>query len=162
MNRSYSKIRHIQEANIRLEKRILSEQNETISDEEKRMKANKCGHSTWGRYEKSGWKCNPIINCSQLDGKISDEIHGITKAMDYNVPKGDVSGTESYMGDLDKIKYDSHGNPIPVWTKTIYNEDPYSYVELFNGKFCIKNYKKENWVEVTDSKQIESVRKKLV
>jgi hypothetical protein len=36
MNRSYSKIRHIQEANQRLEKRFMVEQNEQLSDEDKK------------------------------------------------------------------------------------------------------------------------------
>lgn len=95
-------------------------------------------------------------NCSQLDGKISDEIFGITKSMVDNVAKGGVAGTASFFNG----KY-VNGIPVPDWVRTTYNEDPYSYVELFNGKYCVKHYEKRNWIEVTDTKQIEAVRKKF-
>jgi hypothetical protein len=46
MNRSYSKIRHIQEANARLEKRLLSEQPEVPNDQSLLDKACK----SWVRF----------------------------------------------------------------------------------------------------------------
>ena len=47
MNRSFSKIRHIQESNLRLEKRMLSEQVNSTAEE---------------RYAKSGYKEVTKIN----------------------------------------------------------------------------------------------------
>lgn len=49
MNRSYSKIRHIQEANARLEKRLLSEQPDLPSDQALLDKA--C--MTWRRFKEN-------------------------------------------------------------------------------------------------------------
>lgn len=47
MNRSYSKIRHIQEANARLEKRVLSEQMKNNGDQDLLNKA--C--TTWASFK---------------------------------------------------------------------------------------------------------------
>jgi hypothetical protein len=49
MNRSYSKIRHIQEANARLEKRVLSEQINKTDDQGLLNKA--C--TTWSSFKKT-------------------------------------------------------------------------------------------------------------
>ena len=39
MNRSYSKIRHVQESNTRLEKRLLDEQTEDLQDKKDKLKS---------------------------------------------------------------------------------------------------------------------------
>jgi hypothetical protein len=75
--------------------------------------------------------------CLELNNKISDVIDGLVKNNTLQAPKG-----------------------------TRNNEDPYSYVELFNGKFCITKTQPSdgtynNWIEVTDSKQKMAVLNKL-
>jgi hypothetical protein len=84
--------------------------------------------------------------CSQLDGKISDVVLGMTeKNKNLDIKKGGVGVT-------------IHGSN---WKEKVINEDPYSYVKLYNGKYCVKHQSKNNWTEVTDSNQIRSVEKSL-
>lgn len=49
MNRSYSKIRHIQEANDRLEKRLLSEQPEVLNNKDQELLDKAC--MTWKSFK---------------------------------------------------------------------------------------------------------------
>ena len=75
--------------------------------------------------------------CLELNNKISDVIAGLVKNKTLQAPKG-----------------------------TRNNEDPYSYVELFNGKFCVTKTQPSdstytNWIEVTDPKQKTVVLNKL-
>ena len=153
MNRSYSKIRHIQESNILLEQRRLG-----LVKEQGIGLANIEDDSVAGIVNSLD---RTFKNCSDLNGKSTDELHPKVKRERFNTKKGGVQKTIKNMGELGKIKRDEKGNPIPKSIEVVYNEDPYSYVELFNGKFCTKKDTSDNWIEVTDSKQIESIKKEL-
>jgi len=94
---------------------------------------------------------NKPQTCSSLDGLTTDEIHSKVKSEKFNPAKGKVKYT-STTGVPGKKNYKQ---------EVFYNEDPYSYVKLHNGKYCIKHQSKESWSEVTDSKQIEAVKKEI-
>ncbi len=90
-------------------------------------------------------------NCSDLDGITTDQIHSKVKSEKFNSGKGKV-GFTSTTGVPGEKNYKQ---------EVLYNEDPYSYVGLHNGKYCTKHESKQNWTEVTDPKQIESVKNEI-
>jgi hypothetical protein len=95
--------------------------------------------------------------CSELDGKISDVVAGMTeKNKNLDLKKGGVAMTVAGQQHRDKS-----GRMVSNWEEKVINEDPYSYVKLYNGKYCIKHQSKNNWTEVTNQNQIISVEKAL-
>ena len=96
-------------------------------------------------------------NCSELDGKISDVVAGMTeKHKNLNTKKGGVGMTI-----VGPQHNDKSGRMVSNWEEKVINEDPYSYVKLYNGKYCVKHQSKNNWTEVTNPNQIRSVEKSL-
>ena len=96
-------------------------------------------------------------NCSELDGKISDVVAGmVEKKKNLDIKKGGVSMTIA-----GPQHHDKSGRPVSDWEEKVINEDPYSYVKLYNGKYCVKQQSKNNWTEVTNPNQIRSVEKSL-
>jgi hypothetical protein len=100
MNRSFSKIRHIQESNLRLEKRLLKEEIDELKDEELQkiidMDQEFDNDPTYVRYEKAYTK-NQLMGMIQkqtgmdMSDMGEDEIEGL---LDIFTSITDISKTE--------------------------------------------------------------------
>jgi len=171
MNRSFSKIRHIQEANMRLEKQMLSEQalkQQTLSpqalsspksQETKELAAffnkyyklnlpldgnwtNVDFNNTMGRYLKE--KNIPIWVCKKGDGYCHDDSAGEITTKDLGRFK---SVMEQDSGKLQTSKINTT------------NDKSYDY-KLENGKYYYSLKGQNKWVEAI-GKGLESIKTKV-
>ena len=169
MNRSFSKIRHIQEVNIRLEKQMLSEQplkQQTLSPQalssykaqdtkeqaaffNKYYKLNLPLDGNWtnvdfnntvGRYLKE--KNIPIWVCKKGDGYCNDDDAG-----QITTKENIKSAMEQDSGKLQTSKINTT------------NDRSYDY-KLENGKYYYSLKGQNKWVEAT-GKGLESIKTKV-
>ena len=171
MNRSFSKIRHIQESNMRLEKQMLSEQplkQQTLSPQalssykaqdtkekaeffNKYYKLNLPLDGNWtnvdfnntvGRYLKE--KNIPIWVCKKGDGYCHDDDAG-------------QIGTKEYGRFKSAMEQDSGKSQTSKINTT--NDKTYDY-KLENGKYYYSLKGQNKWVEAT-GKGLESIKTKV-
>jgi hypothetical protein len=146
MNRSYSKIRHIQEANLKLEKRLMNEQLlgtaglalasdplEVGSSSEMGLDmAEKLGHTHFGKEEEIPEpKCLEFVpNRDQAWTLIQNALKSSQGSVNLSNP--DIVGVHNAIatGDIAKIK-----QVIPqMWRKLKNEKDFSSFVKSYNAK----------------------------
>lgn len=96
----------------------------------------------------------PANSCGELDGKMQHEVRNMTQRSYLTTGKG-----SKLLAPKDGV---NKGDYSKEQSKYVTQQDPYAYVQLFNGKYCVTKpiansdvYGK--WTEVNDSKQKAAV-----
>jgi len=118
MNRSYSKIRHIQESNQRLEKRLLNEQSQSGNPEEDKII----------EYVKTKWGIPENSDDLEQNSAFLSILNKDGSSIKFNFQKGVIEFDKNWAIDPTPIPIKSNFNDFKKWFDSNNNKNPVSSI----------------------------------